>query len=204
MQQKCNKLEAKIVKLETKQNSLAQYGRRNNTVISGIPDSIDDNNLENTAISMVSNINVNIEENDIKLCHRFGKPDATSKSKKTIVRFVNRKNCNKIFENKKKLNENNNGKHNFREGTKIFVSESLTPMNESIAFNCRKLKRKELIHSCYSRNGIINIKMTDKSRPIKIFHMERLVNLFSDFDFEAGEMYLDASQDTDTSVYSTY
>ena len=204
MQQKCNKLEAKIVKLETKQNSLAQYGRRNNTVISGIPDSIDDNNLENTAISMVSNINVNIEENDIKLCHRFGKPDATSKSKKTIVRFVNRKNCNKIFENKKKLNENNNGKHNFREGTKIFVSESLTPMNESIAFNCRKLKRKELIHSCYSRNGIINIKMTDKSRPIKIFHMERLVNLFSDFDFEAGDMYLDASQDTDTSVYSTY
>ena len=85
MRQKCNKLEAKIVKLETKQNSLAQYGRRNNTVISGIPDSIDDNNLENTAISMVSNINVNIEENDIKLCHRFGKPDATSKSKKTIV-----------------------------------------------------------------------------------------------------------------------
>ena len=86
----------------------------------------------------------------------------------------------------------------------MFVSESLTPMNESITFNCRKLKHKELIHSCYSRNGIINIKMTDKSRPIKIFHMERLVNLFSDFDFEAGEMYLDPSQDTNTSVHSTY
>ena len=186
MRQKCNKLEAKIVKLETKQNSLAQYGRRNNTVISGIPDSIDDNNLENTAISMVSNINVNIEENDIKLCHRFGKPDATSKSKKTIVRFVNRKNCNKIFENKKKLAKLNNEKHNFREGTKTFVRESLTPMNEFIAFNCRKLKRKELIHSCYSRNGIIDIKMTDKSRPVKAFHIKRLVNFFSDFDFEAG------------------
>ena len=46
--------------------------------------------------------------------------------------------------------------------------------------------------------------MTNKSRPVKIFHMERLVNLFSDFDFEAGEMYLDASQDTDTSVHWTY
>ena len=46
--------------------------------------------------------------------------------------------------------------------------------------------------------------MTDKSRPIKIFHVERLINLFSNFDFEAGEMYLEASQDTDTSVYSTY
>ena len=46
--------------------------------------------------------------------------------------------------------------------------------------------------------------MTDKSQPIKIFHMERIVNLFSDFDFEAAEIYLDASQDTDTSVHSTY
>ena len=48
LRQKCNKLEVKIVKLETEQNSLAQYGRRNNIVISGIPDSIDDSNLENT------------------------------------------------------------------------------------------------------------------------------------------------------------
>ena len=34
--------------------------------------------------------------------------------------------------------------------------------------------------------------------------MERLVNLFLDFDFQAGEMYLDASQDTDISAHSTY
>ena len=81
LQQKCNKLEAKIVKLEKEQNSLAQYGRKNNTVISGIPDSID-NNLENTVTSMMSDINVNIEENDIEACHRFGKSDVTSKSKK--------------------------------------------------------------------------------------------------------------------------
>ena len=127
-----------------------------------------------------------------------------SKSKKTIVRFAYRKNCNKIFENKKKVANLNGQKHNFREGTKSFVSESLTPMNESIAFNSRKLKREEIIHSCNSRNGIINIKRTDKSWPVKMFHMERLVNLFSDFDFEAGEMYMDTSGDTDTSVHSTY
>ena len=46
--------------------------------------------------------------------------------------------------------------------------------------------------------------MTDKSQPVKIFHMERLVNLFSDFDFVAGEMFFDASQDTDVSINSTY
>ena len=85
-----------------------------------------------------------------------------------------------------------------------FFNESLTPVNELIAFNCRKLKRKELIHSCYSKNGVLNIKLTDKSRPDKIFHMESLLNFFSNFDFEAGKMYMDASQDTDASVNSTY
>ena len=51
-------------------------------------------------------------------CLRFGKFDVRSKSKKTVVRFVNGKNCNKIFGNKRKLVKLNNGKHNFREGTK--------------------------------------------------------------------------------------
>ena len=46
--------------------------------------------------------------------------------------------------------------------------------------------------------------MTDKSGPVKIFYLESLVNLFLDFDFEAGEMNLNASQHTDASVHSTY
>ena len=80
----------------------------------------------------------------------------------------------------------------------------MTSVNESIAFNCIKLKLKELIHSCYSRNGVLNFRMADKSLSFKMFHMERLVDLFSDFDFEAGEMYLDVSKDPDFSVHSTY
>ena len=69
-----------MVKLETEQNSLAQYGRRNNIVISEMPDSIDDKNLENTVISIMSNININTKKNDIEACHRFGKAIARSKS----------------------------------------------------------------------------------------------------------------------------
>ena len=80
---------------------MSQYGRINNIAISGIPYSIDDNNLENTVISMMSDINVDIEENDVEACHIFGKPDVRSKSKKTVVHFVNRNNCNKILQNKK-------------------------------------------------------------------------------------------------------
>ena len=67
-------------------------------------------------------------------------------------------------------------------------------MNESNTFTWLKLKHKELIHTCYSRNWVKNIRMTDKSRPVNIFHMEKPENLFSNFDFE----------DADASVHSTY
>ena len=128
-------------------------------------------------------------------------PDVRLKSRKTIACFVSRKSCYKTFENKKKLANLNDKKHNCNKNIYQWIS---LKMNEPITFNCRSLKCKELIHSCYSRNGVINIRMTDKNRLVKIFHMERLINLFSNFDFDAGEMYLDALQNADASVHSTY
>ena len=43
---KCNKLENKAVCLESSINQVEQYDRRNNTVIYGIPDDINDNDLK--------------------------------------------------------------------------------------------------------------------------------------------------------------
>ena len=100
LRQKCNKPEVKKLKPEIDQNFLTQYRRKINTVISRIPDSIDDKDLENTVIFMISDINVNIEENGIEACHRFGKPDVRSKSKKKLfllstgkVAIINKKTC---------------------------------------------------------------------------------------------------------------
>ena len=79
---------------------MAQYDRWNNVVFSGIPENVPDNNLESTVISVLSDIDLQVEPRDIELCHRIGKP--TSKTQKTIVRFVNRKNSEKVLANKKK------------------------------------------------------------------------------------------------------
>ena len=74
----------------------------------------------------------------------------------------------------------NNEKHNFHAGTNTFVNKNLTHMNETIAFNCRKLKHSGLIHACYSRNGNVYIKENETSRPFKVFHLGRLISLFPD------------------------
>ena len=175
---KCEKLEKRVAILESNHNDLAQYGRRNNVAFSHIPEKVTNNNLEKTVISVLSDIDVQVKPRDIEASHGVDK--RTSKTQKTIAEFVNRKNCEKILANKKKLLKLNNEKHNFHVGTNIFVNENLTPMNDTITYNCRKLNRIDLIQACYTRNGIIYIKENETSRLIKVFHLVKLFSLFPD------------------------
>ena len=69
-----------------------QYSCGNNIVLSGIPDPVSDDTLEESVISVLADINVYMECQGIEVCYRFGKADI-QKSKQTIVRFVNRKKC---------------------------------------------------------------------------------------------------------------
>ena len=90
-------------------------------------------------------------------------------SKKTIVRFVNRKYCKKALINRKKLaNINSEMKYNFSKNNKIFINENLTRTNESIAFCSRKLKQNRQIHSCYTRDGIVHIKKNKHLKALKV------------------------------------
>ena len=54
--EKLEKLENRIAILQLNHNDLAQYGRRNNVVFSGIPENVPDNNLESMVISALSDI----------------------------------------------------------------------------------------------------------------------------------------------------
>ena len=75
LQEKCNKLENDIVSNESSANTLEYYGRRNNIVVSGIPGDVSERDLEETVISVLSEIEVNVSANDVEACHRIRKPD---------------------------------------------------------------------------------------------------------------------------------
>ena len=142
LRSRCSKLEDKVVSLESSVNQVEQYGRRNNIVISGIPDDVADDDLENAVTSIMEDVDVIVQNGDIEVCHRIGKSDQKTSSKKTIVRFINRKYCKKALVNRKKLiNINSEMKYNFSPNNKILTNENLTCANESIAFCGRKLNR---------------------------------------------------------------
>ena len=72
----------------------------------------------------------------------------------------------------------------------------MTRANEFIAFCGRKLKRNSKIHSCFTRDGIVFIKETEKSKAFKVHHMNDLYDAFPEFDFfdeDGSELYHDAS-----------
>ena len=98
---KCQQLENRVALIESSHDALEQYSRRNNLVISGIPDSVQDSGLESTVTPILSDIDVNFESREVEECHRIGK--SNSGSKKTIIRFANRKYCKKALLNRKQL-----------------------------------------------------------------------------------------------------
>ena len=88
-------LESALINNEIKINIGDQYSRRNNIVIQGIPQSVKRKDLEDKIINILDKINVKVTKNDIEAYHRL------DDSRKTIVRFINRKHALEVLKNKK-------------------------------------------------------------------------------------------------------
>ena len=173
---KCDCLERRLDVVQSSIDDLEQCDRWNNLILSGIPDSVSDDDIEKTVTAILSDIDVQVTVNDVEACHRIGQSDK-NKSKKTIIRFVDRKHCRKILENKKELASSDFSKYNFPVSTKTFANENLTFKNETLAFHGRKLKREGHIFSSYTRNGVVFIKKSERSKPIKIPSLKTFYDL---------------------------
>ena len=160
--------------------------------INGIPNSISDDNLESTVINVLSKAtNVHVTADDIEACHRIGK--SKGNSKKTIVRFINRKHCKCALVNRKKLKPFNSESIGLP-NVKLYFNENLTEYNNTLAFYGCKLKRAGLINSTYTFDGTVHILRTVGERPIKVFHMRKLLEMYPNFEFSNndGDVSVDA------------
>ena len=72
LRKKVSDLQKKIYSAEENINSLEQYGRKNNIEITGIPESIENEKLEETVVEVLNKIDLNVSNNDIEACHRLG------------------------------------------------------------------------------------------------------------------------------------
>ena len=170
--------------------------------INGIPNSLSNENLESTVINVLRKAtNVHVTADDIEECHRIGK--SKGNSRKTIVRFINRKHCKCALVNRKKL-KSFNSESIVLPNVKLYFNENLTEYSNTLAFYGGKLKRAGLINRTYTLNGTAHILRTVGERPIWVFHMSKLLELYPNFEFSNndGNVLVDALGDA--SIQSSY
>ena len=132
--------------------------------------------LEETVCGVFKKIGVEIDERDVQACSRL------KEKERTIVKFVNRKDCLQIHRVKKELKSRDPTELDFSESTKIFNNESLCPYYRGIWNKCKKLRAIQKIHQFYTISGLIRVKLEETGPSRIITHMVDLKELFPDID----------------------
>ena len=86
--------------LERKCAANEQYSWREYLEISGIPDSISNNNLEETVFRIFNETRVTVNSRDVEACHRLNQ---ASNPKNLIIKLSKRKDVARVMNNKKKF-----------------------------------------------------------------------------------------------------
>lgn len=174
-----------IVDIERDVVDLQQYIRRNNIEICGIPNSIEQKDLEDTVIKIADAIDVKITKNEIEACHRLANKKDNFGPKKTIVRFVNRKKVENLHRNKKKLSSDRvkNKLQSFDLHDAVYVNSNLCPYNKYLWGKCKRLHENKLIDRFWVYNGFIHIAIKENDPGFKVNHFSKLEEEFPQFNF---------------------
>ena len=184
LQKKVEKLENDLEMAKTDIECNNQYVRRNNMEITGIPNEIEDEKLEEKVVDILkqSEILEELESDDIEACHRLP-PTRRNSNKKVIVRFVNRKKVEKCLKLKKNLSDLNMESVDLPSSTKLYISPNLNRHFQKLSWHCRRLKKENLISSFKYQNEtfVINLGSHERKNIKKINSELQLIELFPEF-----------------------
>ena len=149
-------------------DELEQISRRNNIIISGIPES-DTLSAEDQAFNMLnSNVTEPIQYGEIDRCHRLycakSKSPADKRPADIIIKFISHKSKARILtkDPMETLRADNDSRS---EKSRICVREDLTKKRGGILYKARQMKKAGLVKDSFMRDGTIIIRM----RPNKPF-----------------------------------
>ena len=166
-----------VYDLEHRVSRNEQYTRHENLIISNIPSSIKQNDLEIKVLDILHTIGLHqISSYNITACHRLVKRNRYYPAD-VIVRFVNRKTVDFCYVNSNKLFKCSNilGLAN------LSFREDMCHANENIFAECIYLKNYGVVEQCYTRNGKVKIIIKNENHPLIINHIDDLGDIFREF-----------------------
>ena len=143
--------------------------------MAGIPSSVSDDDLENKVLKIFDKLGVPINPNNIEACHGI---------KKDSVKFNKRKDCQQVMRVKKDLKNMMFTDIDLPVGTTLYLNESLCSYYRWLWSNCKKLRNANIIHSFFTVNGTVKVKVSDGGKPRTITHLEDLKNIAPGYNFE--------------------
>ena len=177
---KVNWMANEISKIKREDALVDQKMRENNIDIAGIPNSVPDDMLEEQAIKIMNKIIPSpITSTDLQAWHRL--PNMSG-NKATIIKFVNRKNAEAVYENKFKLKRLDFTNIGLPNDCKVFINQNLCKRLKSLSYHCRKLRtEKKVSRFIISMNGSMKIFIGEQH--FKVITEDDLVALFPDYNF---------------------
>lgn len=161
----------RLYQLERAQNMNFQYGRRDTVEITGIPDSVLDNALEDEVIEIFKDAKIQVnrqplKKQDIQAVHR------KANKKTTIVKVVNRKFAREALYCSKNLKDNKR-----YDGIKLYINDSFCPEFGFLNYAVRKAKKDGAIFKWKVRNGVTSVQIKEGDAWSEIGHELDLTNL---------------------------
>ena len=158
-------MEERLETLERSHFLYLQYGRRESVEIVGIPDTIEQKDLEKEVVKVYNAANIKVHgmpltQKDISACHRIGRKG------KTIVRFVNRKHAIEGLINGRNLK----GKTLYG-STPIFINNSFCREFSYYGYVIRKLKWNNKIDGYKIKNGVYQVKLLGNVNFVEVSHI---------------------------------
>lgn len=158
--QQISNLQKRVNSLESENDSLEQYTRRNSLRVFGVPEKEGENTAE-LAVTLINDtmkIQPPITIEDIDRIHRTGKKNLPidrstasstqdSKPRAILIKFATYRARHRVMDNRKKL-----------KGTKIFVNEDLTRARSTTLYKARMMKQRGTIKDVWTHDGSIVFK----------------------------------------------
>ena len=137
-----SKLRKQIVSLERQCWSNCQYSRRECLELSGLPESIENSELEETALQFFKKLYVEVDSSDIE--DWLWLPSKGKGPKREIVKFSKRKDSNRIRKVKKNLKGMDLSSIGIR--SPVYINHSLCKYYKMLWEKCKKLCVNKFIH----------------------------------------------------------
>ena len=151
-----------------------------------VPPSISDEELELNICKSLSLTRHEVKSNVFKVNHRL------KKKVSAIVKFKCRKLKQKVLVNRKNLRNKSEDLCQLKFSGKLFILESMSHENHQLAYKCRHLKNAGKIHSTWFCNNAVNVKLSERSNPVKMFHIidiEKLLGIDNLDDFVSNTSF---------------